>query len=67
MPEKKDLPRTSALQKGEIQAIVFGDKVITVKDKCSCGGAVHVEPNPEAGGKIAKCIVCGAELSWGGK
>ena len=67
MPDKKDLPRTSAPQKGEIQAIVFGEKVITVKDKCSCGGAMHVEPDSETGGKVARCINCGAELKWGGK
>ncbi|MEN6556459.1 MAG: hypothetical protein ABFD21_08720 [Anaerolineaceae bacterium] len=67
MPDKKDLPRTSAPQQGEIQAIVFGEKVITVKDKCSCGGAVHVLPDPATGGKVAKCVKCGAELKWGGK
>jgi len=67
MPDKKDLPRTSAPQKGEIQAIVFGEKVITVKDKCSCGGAVHVTPDPSTGGKVATCVKCGAVLKWGGK
>ena len=64
MPNKKELPNTSPNKKGEIQAIKFGEKIITVKDKCTCGGSVHVKPDPETNGKIATCIVCGAELRW---
>ena len=67
MPEKSDLPRTSQPEHGEIQSITFGSKVITVKDKCTCGGSVHVNLDPDTGGKIAKCTRCDAELKYGGK
>lgn len=66
MPEKNERPQTSQPEKGEIRAVTFGSKVITVKDRCTCGGNVHVSNDPETGGKKAECTRCGATLSWGG-
>lgn len=64
MANDTERPRTKPLEKGEIQAIVFGSKVVTVKDRCTCGGNVHVKDDPETGGKVATCTVCGATLKW---
>jgi len=56
------------VQKGELEVIRFGDKVLTVKRKCSCGGDVHIDkiPNTQAG-YIATCQKCGVSLQWGDK
>jgi len=52
--------------KGELETITFGEKILTVKRKCSCGGDVEIKKTEE-GVNFASCMVCGASLSWGGK
>ncbi|MEJ2012694.1 MAG: hypothetical protein P8X64_10810 [Anaerolineales bacterium] len=54
------------VEKGEIIPIEFGGKIIAAKRRCSCGGDVVFEPNPDGAGKIARCTRCGAELAFGG-
>lgn len=54
------------VEKGEIIPIEFGGKIIAAKRRCTCGGDVVFEPNPEGVGKIARCTRCGAELAFGG-
>jgi hypothetical protein len=56
---------TGSTPKGELEAITFGEKVLTVKRKCSCGGDVEIKRNDE-GVNVATCMICGASLSWGG-
>jgi hypothetical protein len=51
--------------KGELETITFGEKILTVKRKCSCGGDVEIKKTAD-GANIATCMVCGASLSWGG-
>ncbi|HEX7555047.1 MAG TPA: hypothetical protein VF338_00375 [Leptolinea sp.] len=51
--------------KGELETITFGDKILTVKRKCSCGGDVEIKKTPE-GANIASCMKCGVTLTWGG-
>jgi hypothetical protein len=50
--------------KGELETITFGEKILTVKRKCSCGGDVEVK-KAEDGVNTATCLVCGVSLSWG--
>lgn len=50
--------------KGELEAITFGEKILTVKRKCSCGGDVEIKKSEE-GINVASCLVCGASLTWG--
>lgn len=53
-------------EKGEIIPVEFGGKVIATKRKCTCGGDVKFQPNPDGEGKIAVCMICGASLQFGG-
>jgi hypothetical protein len=53
-------------EQGEIIPIEFGGKVIAAKRKCTCGGDVVFEPNPDGQGQIARCTVCAAQLPFGG-
>lgn len=62
MTDKQDTPK----KPGKLEPITYGDKVIAVKRKCSCGGDVDITKNPDGPGKIATCRVCGAALSFGG-
>lgn len=55
---------TNSTPKGELEAITFGEKILTVKRKCSCGGDVEIKKTEE-GVNIASCMVCGATLTWG--
>jgi hypothetical protein len=55
---------TNSTPKGELEAITFGEKILTVKRKCSCGGDVEIKKNEE-GINVASCLVCGATLTWG--
>lgn len=50
---------------GEITPIEFGGKVIAAKRKCTCGGDVSLQPDPEGGGRLAVCKKCGATLAIG--
>ncbi|MCD6356078.1 MAG: hypothetical protein J7L66_02235 [Anaerolineaceae bacterium] len=52
---------------GELKPILFGDKVLTVYRRCSCGGDVKIEQDPTTGKYTARCLTCGAHLEWGGK
>ncbi len=51
--------------KGELETITFGEKILTVKRKCSCGGDVEIKKTDD-GTNVATCMVCGTSLSWGG-
>ena len=51
---------------GQIEPITYGDKIIAVKRKCTCGGDVQVKKNPDGPGKVATCTECGATLKFGG-
>jgi hypothetical protein len=55
---------TNSTPKGELEAITFGEKILTVKRKCSCGGDVEIKKTEE-GVNVASCMVCGATLTWG--
>ncbi len=59
--------KPSVSPKGELEPITYGDKVIAVKRRCTCGGDVQVKNNPEGPGKIATCMICGATLKFGDK
>ncbi|GAP22713.1 hypothetical protein [Leptolinea tardivitalis] len=56
---------TGSTPKGELETITFGEKILTVKRKCSCGGDVEIKKMDD-GTNVATCMVCGATLSWGG-
>ncbi|MEA4909981.1 MAG: hypothetical protein GYA17_07420 [Chloroflexi bacterium] len=56
---------TPTPEKGEIEAITFGDKVLTVKRRCSCGGDVEIKKISDEEGSVATCLRCGASLKWG--
>ncbi len=56
---------TDSTPKGELETITFGEKILTVKRKCSCGGDVEIKKT-EDGKNVATCMTCGASLSWGG-
>ncbi len=60
-----DQPASSS-KKGELEPITYGNKIIAVKRKCSCGGDVDIKPNPDGPGKVAVCRECGASLKFGG-
>jgi hypothetical protein len=53
--------------KGELEAIMFGEKILTVKRRCSCGGDVEVKKDPVTEVSTATCLKCGASLQFGGK
>jgi hypothetical protein len=56
---------TGSTPKGELETITFGEKILTVKRKCSCGGDVEIKKT-DNGTNIATCMKCGVSLSWGG-
>jgi hypothetical protein len=51
--------------KGELETITFGEKILTVKRKCSCGGDVEIKKEDD-GTNVASCMVCGSTIKWGG-
>ena len=53
--------------KGELQLIKFGDKVLSVYRRCSCGGDVIIHVDSKTEKSTATCKNCGATTSWGGK
>lgn len=53
--------------KGELEAITFGEKILTVKRRCSCGGDVEITKDPVTEVSTATCLKCGATLQFGGK
>jgi hypothetical protein len=55
-----------ATPKGELEPIMFGDKILTVKRRCSCGGDVEIKKDPVTGVSTATCLKCGASLQFGG-
>ena len=52
---------------GELKKIKFGDKLLTVYRRCSCGGDVVIKQDPKTGEYTARCLACGVQLKWGGK
>ena len=61
-------------QKGEFQVIKFGDKILSVYRRCSCGGGddgmggnVEIKVDEITGKSTATCTSCGNTLTWGGK
>ena len=53
--------------KGEFQLIKFGDKILSVYRRCSCGGDVEIKVDQKSGKSTARCLSCGNTLTWGGK
>lgn len=50
-------------EQGELKAIKFGEKVLTVYRRCSCGGDVEIKKDASGNNK-AWCLRCGATLEW---
>ena len=53
--------------KGEFQLIKFGEKILSVYRRCSCGGDVEIKVDEKTGKSTATCKACGNTLTWGGK
>ena len=53
--------------KGEFQLIKFGEKILSVYRRCSCGGDVEIKVDQKSGKSTACCLSCGNTLTWGGK
>jgi hypothetical protein len=53
--------------------IKFGDKILSVYRRCSCGGGddmggnVEIKVDEKTGKSTATCTSCGNTLTWGGK
>ncbi len=60
------MTETKPQPQGQIEPITYGDKIIAVKRKCSCGGDVEIKRNPDGPGNVATCLRCGATLKFGG-
>lgn len=59
-------------KRGKLTPMMFGDKVLSVYRKCTCGGgtsgsgSVNFTKNPDGNGSTATCTVCGATMKFGG-
>lgn len=54
-------------QQGELKQIKYGEKLLTVYRRCSCGGDVEIKKNPTTGENVARCLLCGVHIEWGGE
>lgn len=50
-------------EKGTLQVLDYGGKILSVYRRCSCGGSVEISKD-ETGKNIAECQKCGARLEW---
>ncbi|MGI6741633.1 MAG: hypothetical protein ACOX7C_09235 [Brevefilum sp.] len=51
------------VDRGELNILEYGGKILSVYRRCSCGGDVEIKKD-ETGLNIAKCKNCGAYLEW---
>lgn len=54
---------TETPEKGELQVLEYGGKILSVYRRCSCGGSVEISKD-ETGLNIAECQKCGVRLEW---
>ncbi len=65
-------PEEAPKKKGKLKPTVYGNKILTIYRKCSCGGksdslgSVVITKNPDGNGSTATCTVCGATIKFGG-